>query len=156
MLLDIYWNTTYIFLKWSYCKSIFKIIFNIIHTNRETQISRFKNNHQSTSGVFLYMFFPLKVAQVIKLTPVYWFKDFLAPWNNTSDLNCIYSWVRTAQCTHCVSLTKTNHLMLYGEKTRCFSWQPHTQYINTLRKHNVEFLYVEPVCTYSKDCVLKC
>ena len=41
-----------------------------------------------------------------------------------------------------------------GEKLAVFP-DIHTQQINTLRRHNVEFLYVEPVCTYSKDCVLK-
>jgi len=45
--------------------------------------------------------------------------------------------------------------MLYREKIAVCS-QIHTQHINTLCRHNVEFLNVTPGGTYSDHWALKC
>lgn len=75
---------------------------------------------------FLCMFCPLKVAQVIKLKPVYWFKDFFAPWSTTCNLNYIYS-SSSYGAVYTLHLTYKNQSLnaLWG-KTCCFSSHPHT------------------------------
>jgi translation initiation factor IF-1 len=62
--------------------------------------------------------------------------------------------VRTSQETHCVSATKPNRLMLFGETAAVYC-ENHMEHTNTLCGHNAEFLCVKTGGTYSNHWVLK-
>jgi hypothetical protein len=70
------------------------------------------------------------------------------------DFTLFKSSVPTSQETHCISIIKTNWLVLFREIIAVYS-ENHTKHINTIFGQNGEFVSAKADGTDNNQCVLK-